>query len=147
MKNTMNDAHNNQTTQTVSDIPHYRTAIKDGWGREMYGLDPADGSDNNFSGIMGLPITNFTVEASGIKKARVKVSKGKWLPYKTGYDIINGIGNGQPITAIELVGSGYFVAVHAKGGSWLNTVTTSDVEGAVIVGGGMPIDAIWIEKA
>lgn len=143
MKNTSEQA---KTEQSKYEDPHYVAASKDGWGTEMVGTDPVDLSDTDHAGIFGVPITNFTIEASGIKKARVRVARGGWLPYKTGFNMEDGLSNGKPITGIEIVGSGYLVGVHAKGGSWLSPVKTSDVEGEVVVGGGMIIDAVWVSK-
>ena len=130
----------------IPDEPHYVAATKDGWGTEMIGIDPVDYSNTSHAGILGLPITNFTIEASGIKKARVRINRGRWLPYKTGFNTTDGLGNDTPITGIEIVGAGYRVAAHVKGGTWLDPVDTSDKEGEVIIGGGMTIDAIWIDK-
>lgn len=131
----------------LTEDPKYCVATKDfGWGIEMIGTEAVDGSDKYRAGIMGFPITNFTVAAKGIKKARVRNKRGKWLPYHTAYDKVNGFGDGTEITGIEIVGSGFKIALHYKGGSWAKPVTTSDEDGAVLIGTGSPIDALWIEK-
>ena len=137
---------NKNTQKVIPNEARYNTATKYGWNNEMMDCDPIDESDKDFSGMMGEAITDFTIEAAGIKKARVRVSRGGWLPYKTGFNTKDGLGNGKPITGIEIVGSGYLVGIHAKGGSWLSPVKTSDVEGEVVIGGGMAIDAIWVSK-
>ena len=137
---------NKNTQKVIPNEAHYNTATKYGWNNEMIDCNSVDGSEKDSSGIIGEVITNFTIEAAGIKKARVRVAKGGWLPYKTGFNTNDGLGNGKPITGIEIVGSGYLVGVHAKGGSWLSPVKTSDVEGEVVVGGGMIIDAVWVSK-
>ena len=131
----------------LTEDPKYCIATKNfGWDTEMIGTEPVDGSDKYQAGIMGLPITNFTVAAKGIKKARVRNKRGRWLPYHTDYDNIKGFGDGTEITGIEIVGSGYTVSVHYKGGSWARTVNTSDEDGVVLIGTGSPIDALWIKK-
>jgi len=127
--------------------PHYVSATKDGWGTEMVGSDTIDGADIvNYTGTMGLPITNFTIEGKGIKKARVRNKKGRWLGYSDKFDKTTGLGDGTNITGIEIVGKGFIFAVHLKGGDWMKPVTTSDKEGEVLGGIGTPIDAIWVEK-
>ncbi len=131
----------------LTEDPKYCVATKNfGWDTEMIGTEAVDGSDKYQAGVMGQPITNFTVAAKGIKKARVRNKRGRWLPYHTTYDKVNGFGDGTEITGIEIVGSGYMVSVHYKGGSWARGVITLDEDGAVLIGTGSPIDALWIEK-
>ena len=134
------------TTKSISEDPRYIAATENGWGIEMIGIEAADGSDIDHAGIIGKAMTNFTVEASGIKKARVRNKRGRWLEYKTGFDKNNPLGDGTGITGIELIGAGYVASVHVKGGSWLGSRRTSDTDGEVILGSNLPIDAIWIEK-
>lgn len=126
--------------------PHYTSATKDGWGIEMNGLEAADGSNADHAGILGMPMTNFTVEAKDIKKVRVRNKRGKWLPFKTGFDKVNGFGDGTNITGIEIVGEGFIYAIHAKGGQWMQATKTSDIEGEVLGICASSIDAIWIDK-
>lgn len=133
------------TEMTVGKEPRYAACTQDGWGVEMIGTDAVDGSDTDHAGIFGLAMTNFTIAASGIKKARVRNKRGKWLEYKTNFDKNKGLGDGTNITGIEIVGAGYIAAVHVKGGSWLPLVRTSDTEGAVIIGENFIIDAIWVD--
>jgi hypothetical protein len=141
-----------QVTDTPNSIlpqkPHYAACTAAGWGIEMLGLEAMDGSGIDHAGVFGLPITNFTVEAADIIKARVRNKRGKWLEYKTGFGMnsIEGLGDGTVITGIEIVGDKFYVAVHVRGGSWLNPVKTSATEGVAFAGNGAPIDAIWIEK-
>ena len=132
-------------TNTISEDPRYIAATENGWGVEMIGTDAADGSDIDHAGIIGMAMTNFTVGATGIKKARIRNKRGRWLEYKTGFDKSNPLGDGTIITGIEIVGAGYIAAVHVKGGSWLGSRKTSNKEGEVILGSNLPIDAIWIE--
>lgn len=124
--------------------PHYCAATQDGWGVDMIGTSSDDGAD--YAGVMGHPITNFSVEAKGITKSRVRNKLGKWLEYKTGFDKTKGLGDDTPITGIEIVGKGFVVAVHIKGGNWLTPSFTSDSDGEVLIGASTPIDAIWIDK-
>ena len=124
--------------------PHYCAATSNGWGVEMTGTSSDDGKD--YAGIIGNSITNFTIEAKEIIKARVRNKNGKWLEYKTGFDKNSGLGDSTPITGFEFVGKGFVVAVHIKGGTWLTPVFTSDRDGEVLIGASTPIDAIWIDK-
>ncbi len=133
------------TTDEMMNKPHYAAATQDGWGIEMVGIFADDGSDTDYAGTIGMPITNFTIAAPGIKKARVRNRRGRWLEYSDSFDTVNGLGDGTDITGIEIVGQGYVVGAHVKGGSWLGSVMTSDEEGAVVIGIGTPIDAIWID--
>lgn len=126
----------------ISEEPRYVAQTKDGWGVVMIGTDAEDGSDLDHTGVIGLAMTNFKIGSSKIKKARVRNKRGKWLPYKSGFD--KELGDGTNITGIEIVGAGYIASVHVKGGSWLPLVRTSDIEGAVIIGENFIIDAIWV---
>lgn len=128
--------------------PHYAIKNSDGWGAEMLGVEAMDGSDTEYAGILGLPIINFTIEAADILKARVRNKRGKWLPYKTGFGMnkTEALGDDTPITGIELVGAGFIFSIHAKGGSWLPIIKTSDIEGDVLAIAASSIDAIWIDK-
>lgn len=128
--------------------PHYVAENADGWGIEMSGLEALDGSEIDHTGTIGMPIINFTVEAADIQKARVRNKRGKWLPFKTGFGMnkIEGLGDGTPITGIEIIGTGFIFSIHAKGGSWLPTMTTSENEGVVQGIANSSIDAIWIDK-
>lgn len=128
----------------ISITPHYVAKNKDAWGIEMRGTEAVDGSDLDHAGIFGLEMTNFKIEGAGIKKARIKNKRGKWLEYKEGY---TELGDGSTITGFEIVGAGYILAIHLKGGQWMTPVFTSDEEGNVLVGTGAPIDAIWIDTA
>lgn len=138
----------NQKTKTIPSYPHYAAASQNGWGVEMSGTEAVDGSPLDHAGIIGLPMTNFTIEGQGIKKARVRNKRGRWLDYKStfGMNDTDALGDGTDITGIEIVGKGFIVSVHLKGGTWLNTVNTSDKEGEVVIGIGTPIDAIWINR-
>ena len=119
----------------------------DSWGPEFIGTDASDDSDVSYAGILGIPFTKITLGAKGIKKFRIRTKKkGKWSKYQTGFDKQNALGDGTPITGIEIVGKGFVYGVHIKGGSWLPTVITSDQDGEILTGSGSPIDAIWIEK-
>lgn len=132
----------------LPDDPHYAAASQNGWGVEMSGLEAVDGSPLDHAGIIGLPMTNFTIEAKGIKKARIRNKRGKWLPYKTGFGMnsIEALGDNTDITGIEIVGSKFMVSIHTKGGSWLPSAITSDIEGEVLLTTGAAIDAIWVDK-
>lgn len=141
------EAATDNKSNTLPEIPHYAVATSDGWISEMNGTESVDSSDIDYAGILGIPITNFTIEGAGIKKVRVRNRKNKWLPYKNGFDKTTGIGDNTPITGIEIVGSGFIFSIHAKGGSWLPMVHTSDVEGETLAIAGSQIDAIWIDKA
>lgn len=128
-------------------IPHYSAKTKElGWGIDMTGTYSVDYHNIDYAGVFGLSMTNFTVEAEGIKKARVKNKRGYWLWYSDAFDKTKGLGDDTPIVGLEIVGAGYLVGVHIKGGTWLNAVKTSDKEGEVLIGNGAPIDAIWIDK-
>ena len=140
------DVSKTKDQKKVYEFPHYIAKSQNGWGVDMEGTEAVDGSSIDHAGIIGLPMINFTIEAAGIKKARVCNKRGKWLDYKNGYDINNPLGDDTGITGIEIVGAGYIVAVHVKGGSWLHTIKTSDVEGEMILGANRLIDAIWIDK-
>lgn len=126
--------------------PHYAIENSDGWGIEMLGVEAVDGSDIEYAGILGLPITNLVLEAADIKKVRVRNKRGKWLPYKTGFDKEHGFGDNTPITGIEIVGAGFIFSIHAKGGSWLPVTKTSDIEGDILAVAASSTDAIWIDK-
>ena len=128
----------------VEEAVHYAAKSGDKWGIGMIGLDPEDGSDNDHSGILGIPITNFKIEGKLVKKARVKNKRGKWLKYGSGFD--TELGDNTNIIGIEIVGKGLIFAVHIKGGQWLNPVRTSDEEGAVLITTGAFIDGIWIDE-
>ena len=130
----------------VSEIPRYSGKTKNGWSIEMRGTEAIDGSDQEYVGSFGDPLINFTVEGSGIKKARVRNSRGKWLPYSTGFDTAKGLGNDKSITGIEIVGKGYKFAIHILGGQWLPVIRTSDVEGEILGTIGCTIDGIWVDK-
>lgn len=130
----------------LSKVPHYASATRNGWISEMNGIEAMDDSDNDYAGILGIPITNFTIEADGILKARVRNRKNRWLPYKSGFDKKTGIGDNTPITGIEIVGSGFIFSIHVKGGTWLPTMRTSETEGEVLAVAGSQIDAIWVDK-
>jgi hypothetical protein len=136
----MADTTNAPVTYTE---PHYVAASQNGWGIEMIGTEAVDGSDLDHAGIIGLNMTDFKIECEGIRKARVRNRRGKWLPYKKNFV---SLGDGTDITGIELVGEGFIFSVHCKGGSWLASKNTSNVEGEVLGGLGSPIDAVWIEK-
>ena len=134
-----------ETKKIETEEPKYAVYTTE-WGPEFIGLDDELGSDADFAGIFGEPITNFTVGAKGIKKYRIRTKKkGKWHPYQTGFDK-SVKSDGTAITGIEIVGKGFCMAVHVKGGTWLPAVNTSDTEGEVLVGSGTPIDAIWIDS-
>lgn len=134
-----------ETTVTTTDTAvHYVAKTNDGWGTAMTGLDADDGSDFDHAGILGRSMINFKIEGKLVKKARIKNKRGKWLPYGCGFD--TELGNDTDITGIEIVGKGLIFAVHIKGGTWLNPVRTSDVDGEVLVGNGAVIDAIWIDE-
>ena len=124
-------------------VPHYCVETANGWGIAMSGLEADDGSDLDHAGIIGMPMKNIKITAKNLTKARVRNKRGKWLGYKTGAD---GLGDGTDITGIELVGKGYVYAVHIKGGQWLATMFTSDVDGEVLATNGAVIDAIWINE-
>ena len=129
------------------DAPHYVAATNNGWGVEMVGTDAVDGTAwISHAGIIGLAMTNFTVEDTDIIKARVRNRKGKWLPYSNKFNKTNGLGDGTDITGVEIVGKNIIFAVHLKGGNWLPPVRTSEVDGEIFAGSGSPIDAIWIDK-
>ncbi len=128
--------------------PHYVAKNADGWGVEMSGLEAVDGSAMDHTGTFGLPIINFTIEAADILKARVRNKRGKWLPFKTGFGMnkAEALGDDTPITGIEILGNKFILSIHAKGGSWLPSVITSEVEGEAQAIAGSTIDAIWIDK-
>lgn len=132
-------------TNEMLDKPHYAAATNNGWGVEMVGIFAEDGSDTDYAGVLGTAMTNFTIEANGITKARVRNKRGRWLEYSNIFDTVNGLGDGTDITGIEIVGHGYLVGAHVKGGTWLESVRTSDKEGDTIIGIGTPLDAIWID--
>lgn len=133
---------------TLPQEPHYVAKNADGWSVEMSGLDAVDGSATDHTGTFGLPIINFTIEAADILKARVRNKRGKWLPFKTGFGMnaAEALGDDTPITGIEILGNKFVLSIHAKGGSWLPAIITSDVEGEVQAVAGSTIDAIWIDK-
>ena len=128
--------------------PHYAAKTDDGWSTEMLGLEALDDSGADHTGILGVPIINFTIESADITKARVRNKRGKWLPYKTTFGMNNkeALGDNTPITGIEIVGNGIIFSIHVKGGSWLPVVTTSNTAGEVLAVTGSQIDAIWISK-
>lgn len=144
----MIDITEKKSDYTLPQEPHYVAKNASGWSTEMLGLEAVDGSDADHTGILGLPIINFTIEAADILKARVRNKKGKWLPFKTGFGMndAEALGDDTPITGIEILGNKFIFSVHAKGGSWLPSVVTSEVEGEVQVIAGSTIDAIWIDK-
>lgn len=128
--------------------PHYSIATANGWGAEMLGTEDMNiDSVATYAGTIGELITNITVEGADIVKTRVRNKRGKWLAYHKNFDNNTGFGDGTPITGIEIVGAGYVYAVHVKGGMWLPSVSTSDVEGEVLTLFGSGIDAIWIDCA
>lgn len=128
--------------------PHYVAKNEDGWGVEMLGLEAIDDSEMDHTGTFGMPIINFTIEAADILKARVRNKRGKWLPFKTGFGMnkSEALGDDTPITGIEILGKKFILSIHAKGGGWLPSVITSEVEGEVQATVGSAIDAIWIDK-
>ena len=128
--------------------PHYAVENANGWGIEMSGLDALDGSDIEHAGILGMPIINFTIEAADILKARVRNKRGKWLPFKTGFGMnkAEALGDGTPITGIEIIGSGFIFSIHVKGGSWMPFILTSETVGEVQAIASSSIDAIWVDK-
>lgn len=128
--------------------PHYVAKNSSGWSVEMSGLEAVDRTDADHTGVFGIPIINFTIEAADIIKARVRNKRGKWLGYKTkfGMNDIEALGDNTPITGIEIVGKGFIFSIHVKGGTWLPTMRTSDTEGEVLATTGSQIDAIWVEK-
>lgn len=125
--------------------PHYAVKNEKGWGKEMLGLYSIDAKDD-LAGIFGTPIINFTMEAEGVTKFRVRNKRGIWLPYTDVFDISKGAGDDTPITGIEIVGSGFAYSIHAKGGAWLPIMNTTDTEGEVLAVAGSQIDALWIDK-
>ena len=134
--------------KTVNEIDDPRYAVySDSWSPEFIGTDAQDDSDADFAGVLGIPITKFTVGAKGITGFRVRTKKkGKWTTFQHGFDKDNAAGDGTPITGIEIVGSNFMYAVHVVGGQWLPAVMSSSTEGMQYAGIGAPIDAIWIEK-
>lgn len=132
---------NTKTTEPI----YYKAKTQNGWGIGMNGLEAEDGSELDHAGIIGMPMTNFMIDGTLVKKARIRTKRGKWLDYVTEFDGKTGIGNDVPITGIEIVGKGLVFAVHALGGQWLNPVFTSDTDGEILVGSGFIIDAIWID--
>ncbi len=142
----MNDTDTKDVAvSTITDSVRYLVKTDDGWSIDMIGLDASDDSGLDHAGIFGKPICNIKIGGKLVKKARVKNSRGKWLPYGSGFD--KELGNDTNITGIEIVGKGLVFAIHIKGGQWLNPVFTSDIEGEVLVGNGAVIDALWIDEA
>ena len=133
---------------TLPKEPHYVAKNSSGWSVEMSGLEAIDRTDTDHTGVFGIPITNFTIEAADIIKARVRNKRGKWLEYKTkfGMNYAEALGDNTPITGIEIVGKGFIFSIHVKGGTWLPTMFTSDTEGEVLATTGSQIDAIWVAK-
>ena len=138
--------NDNTTHVDLPELPHYASASNNNWSSELFGTESVDGSDTSYAGILGIPITNFTLEGKGIKKFRVRNRKNKWLPYKTNFDKTIGAGDNTPITGIEIVGSGFIFSIHVKGGSWLPAVCTTNKEGEILAIAGSQIDAVWIDK-
>ena len=129
-----------------NDDPRY-AVYSDDWSPDFIGIDAQDDSDADFAGILGIPITKFTVGAKGISGFRIRTKKkDKWMSFQHGFDKDNAISDNTPITGIEILGSNFMYAVHILGGQWLPAITSSDVEGVRYAGIGAPIDAIWIEK-
>lgn len=130
----------------LPELPHYASASNNSWSSELFGTESVDGSDKSYAGILGIPITNFTLEGKGIKKFRVRNRKNKWMPYKNSFDKTIGAGDNTPITGIEIVGSGFIFSIHVKGGSWLPAVRTTNKDGEILAIAGSQIDAVWIDK-
>lgn len=130
-----------------SDDPHYSVFAGGEWGDEFTGTF-SETTDNDYAGTLGVPITNITLGAKGISEFRIRTrKKSRWSDYsKAGFNKENTIGDGTPITGIEIVGSGYVYAVHIKGGEWLPSVLTADKRGVNFIGCAVPIDGFWIEK-
>ena len=135
------------TKETFTD-PHYIASNKNGWTVEMLGSYGIDDDFATHTGTLGMVMTNFTIECEGIKKARVQDNRGRWLPYKTGFDKVNGLSGkfDKPIKGIEIVGAGFKVAAHLFNGEWIQPKDTSDVEGEVLITVPTAIDAIWVSK-
>lgn len=129
---------------TTEEAVVYAAKSNYGWGVTMIGIESEDDSGIDHAGIFGSTITNFKIGGRLVKKARVRNKRGKWLKYGSGFDAE--LGNDSEITGIEIVGSGLILAVHVKGGQWLNPVHTSDEDGAVLAGNGAVIDAVWIDE-
>lgn len=131
--------------KTIPEVPRYMVKNKRGWGIEMNGTEASDGTDIFYAGRMGFPILNLAIESSKIKKVRVCNKRGKWLPYKVGFDP-NGVGDDTMITGIEIVGAGLKYSIHTKGGGWFPIFRTSDTENDVLAVSAAGIDAIWVDE-
>lgn len=140
----MSDAIDKKGNAMVEEAVHYVAKTNDGWGIPMIGLEADNGSGLDYAGIMGTPMVNLKIEGKLVKKARVKNKRGKWLKYGSGFD--TELGDDTAITGIEIVGKGLVVAVHIRGGQWLNPVFTSDEDGVAVISTGAVIDAIWIDE-
>ncbi len=123
-------------------VEEFRYAVKvdDEWLPDMIGTEAADGSNVDYAGIFGHPITYITI--GGVDKYRVFSKKGKWSEFFTEYDKKKPAGNGSPILAIEIHDKNAVIGVHILGGSWLpSKKCTGDYAGCM-----SPIDGVWIEK-
>ena len=96
-----NYAAGTTTTPTKVTTPNalYRVRVGGKWLKEVHDLSSYAGNDK--------PITDIAIKVtSGSVKYRVHIKGGKWLPYVTGYNILdsnNGYaGNGKVIDAIEI---------------------------------------------
>lgn len=133
-----------ETNSIVENVVIYQAKTIDGWGITMIGDSDSDDSGIDHAGIIGKPMINFKIDGRLVKKARIRNNRGKWLNYNSGMDIE--LGNDKPITGIEIVGSGLIFAIHVKGGEWLPSIITSDIDNEVLATVGTSIDAIWIDK-
>lgn len=131
-------------TTKVNEPIRYVAKTDVGWGVPMLGIDPDDDSDLDHTGVIGKSIINFKIDGTLVKKARVRNKRGKWLPYGSGFD--TELGNDTEITGIEVVGKGLIIAVHIKGGQWLNPLFTSDIDGDGAIVTSVPIDGVWIDE-
>ena len=124
--------------------PKYACYVDGSWDNEMIGTKDPTGAGRSYAGIFGHPIQGITID--GVKKYRVCTADSGWTDYTEGFDKSAPAGDGSNIIGIEIVDAKAIVAVHIKGGIWLEPAHTSATEGLVIIGCHAPIDAIWIDR-
>ena len=121
--------------------PRYNSMVKGHWYGDMIGDVDASGSSEHYTGVLGYPITNLTIEGVFSYRVYTKDSKkwGPWIEYGH-YDKTNPAGDGSEILAIEINDRTIEYSYHIIGGGWFDPPN----DGSFYIHPYLPIDALKI---
>lgn len=129
--------------------PKFAVCAKGQWCDPMIGTTDTGGSNDDFGGIMGKPITYIAID--GVGPYRVCTFANGWLEYVDKYDLDDEeygmAGDGSEIRAIEIPNSNVRFTCHSWENGWLpDMIGQYDTGGSSDTYGGdmTPIDAIKI---